>query len=69
MLPDEDLKLFVTGIPLCLDKRRPYKCLVNVIKAVLDKMIPVHTPAYQPGNFQKVLITPNQILFFNFYLN
>jgi hypothetical protein len=40
--------------------------LVNVIKAGLDKMIPVHTPAHQPGNFQKVLITPNQILFFNF---
>jgi len=25
--------------------------LANVIKAGLDEMIPVHTPAYQPGNF------------------
>jgi hypothetical protein len=25
--------------------------LANVIKADLDKMIPVHAPAYQPGNF------------------
>jgi hypothetical protein len=33
--------------------------LANVIKAGLDKMIPVHAPAYQPGNFQKVLVTPN----------
>jgi len=41
--------------------------LANGIKAGLDKMIPVHTPAHQPGNFQKVLITPNQILFFNFW--
>jgi len=40
--------------------------LANVVKAGLDEMIPVHTPAYQPGNFKKVLITPNQILFFNF---
>jgi hypothetical protein len=40
--------------------------LANVIKAGLDKMIPVHAPAYQPGNFQKVLVTPNQILFLNF---
>jgi len=40
--------------------------LANVIKAGLDKMIPLHTPVYQPGNFQKILITPNQILFFCF---
>jgi hypothetical protein len=33
--------------------------LANVIKAGLDKMIPVHTPAYQSGNFQKILVTSN----------
>jgi hypothetical protein len=40
--------------------------LANVIKAVLDKMIPVHAPAYQPGNFQKILVTLDQVLRFNF---
>jgi hypothetical protein len=42
--------------------------LANVIKAGLDEMIPVHTPAYQPGDFQKILITPKQILFFYFWI-
>jgi hypothetical protein len=40
--------------------------LAIVIKAGLDKMIPVHTPAYQPGNFQKILVTLDQVLRFNF---
>jgi hypothetical protein len=40
--------------------------LANVIEAGLDEMIPVHTPAYQPGHFQKILITHKQILFFYF---
>jgi hypothetical protein len=40
--------------------------LANVIKAGLDKIIPVHTPAYQPGNLQKILVTLGQIPFFNF---
>jgi len=43
-----------------------FQSLANVVKAGLDEMIPVHTPAYQPCNFKKVLITANQILFSNF---
>jgi hypothetical protein len=42
--------------------------LANVIKAGLDKIIPVHAPAYQSGNFQKILVTFGQILFFSFWL-
>jgi hypothetical protein len=33
------------------------KPLDYVIKAGLDEIIPVHTPAHQPGDFKKVLIT------------
>src|SRR4030066_745382 len=42
--------------------------LVNVIKAGLVEMILVHAPAYQPGNFQKILVTLDQILCFSFWL-
>jgi Cft2 family RNA processing exonuclease len=42
--------------------------LVNVIKAGLDKMIPVRTPAYQSGNFQEILVTLDPVLCFNFWL-
>ena len=48
------------------DVSRPLsQSVAQVIKTGFNKIIPVHTPAYQPGNFQKILVTLDHVLCLN----
>jgi hypothetical protein len=37
--------------------------LADVIEAGFDKIIPVHTPAHQPGNFEEIPVALKQFFF------
>lgn len=37
--------------------------LTDMVQAGLDEIIPIDAPAHKAGNFQKILVTLNRILF------